>query len=411
MNLTRMKWGAAIVICAFLLLFEYLRHFVWPALLHQWPLYVFSVSLVFIAILIFNQIVFRMIGSAQRQLSERTRDLNLLIESSGNAIITIDPQGRILSWNPAAEAIYGWPAREAVGTVLPMVPAEGREEAAAIMARLSRGETLRNFETLRMRQDGERIPVMLTASPVKNEAGAIIAVLGISADLRERKRMEDALVRQQRATAVFQERERLARELHDDIGQVLGYVNTQSQAMLTLIERDDIQGAGGLARRLAEVAQEAHANVRNYILGLQTSSALPQGFLPALSTYAERFGRANGLRVETSWPADSDAIALESGVAAQVMRVAQEALTNVQKHAAARTVRLSAVLEPERLVLTIVDDGRGFDPSDVAASHVHHFGQRIMQERMAEIGGRVSVESGLGTGTRVTIETPLRAEG
>ena len=70
-----------------------------------------------------------------------------------------------------------------------------------------------------------------------------------------------------------------------------------------------------------------------------------------------------------------------------------------------------SLLEPERLVLTIVDDGRGFDPADVAASHVHHFGQRIMQERMAEIGGWVSVESGLGTGTRVTIEAPLRAEG
>jgi len=109
MILNRLKWGAAIVICGFLLVFEYARHFVWPALLHQFPLYVASIVLVFIGIMIFNQFVFGLIDKAQRATAEQTRYLNLLIESSGNAIITTSRDGRILSWNRAAEDIDGWP--------------------------------------------------------------------------------------------------------------------------------------------------------------------------------------------------------------------------------------------------------------------------------------------------------------
>ena len=109
MNLNRLKWGAAIAVCAFLLAFEYARHFVWPALLHQFPLYVASIGLVFIGIMIFNQFVFGLIDKAQRATAEQTRYLNLLIESSGNAIITTSRDGRILSWNRAAEDIDGWP--------------------------------------------------------------------------------------------------------------------------------------------------------------------------------------------------------------------------------------------------------------------------------------------------------------
>ena len=184
MNLNRLKWGAAIAICVFLLAFEYARHFVWPELLHQFPLYVASIVLVFIGIMVFNQSVFGLIDKAQRATAEQTRYLNLLIESSGNAIITTTADGKILSWNRAAESIYGWPKDVAIGQNLPMVPPETRAEAGEIIGRLRAGETIRNIETVRMRQDGERIPVMLTASPIRDEAGAVIGIMGISTDLR-----------------------------------------------------------------------------------------------------------------------------------------------------------------------------------------------------------------------------------
>ncbi|MBK8833527.1 MAG: hypothetical protein IPO29_01260 [Anaerolineae bacterium] len=104
---------------------------------------------------------------------------------------------------------------------------------------------------------------MLTASPIRDEAGSVIGIMGISTDLRERQRLERELLAQQRATAVLQERERPARELHDDIGQVLGYINTQSQAVSALFDQRQPEAAATLARRLTEVAQEAHGNVRN----------------------------------------------------------------------------------------------------------------------------------------------------
>ncbi len=410
MNLNRLKWGAAILICAFLLIFEFLRHFVWPELLHQFPLYVASIVLVFIAIMVFNQMVFRRVASAQRELAERTRDLNLLVGSSGNAIITIGRDGRILSWNPAAEAIYGWTASEAIGKNLPMVPEEMRAEAGELMARMMGGEVLRNFETVRMRKGGVRIPVMLTGSPMRRETGEITSILGISTDLRERKRIEQELLAQQRTTAVLQERERLARELHDDIGQVLGYVNTQSQAISALLERAQPEAAAGLTRRLVEVAQEAHVNVRNYILGLQTSIDVEGGLAPALLAYAGRFGRSNGLAIDARDETDPGVIDLAPATAAQVMRVSQEALTNVRKHAIARTITLAVSTEGGRLRIRIEDDGQGFDTAAFAREQGNHFGQRIMQERMAEVGGSVTVDSAPGAGTRVVIEAPLRAK-
>lgn len=410
MNLNRLKWGAAIVVCAFLLAFEYARHFVWPALLHQFPLYVASIVLVFIGIMIFNQFVFGLIYKAQRATAEQTRYLNLLIESSGNAIITTSIDGQILSWNRAAEDIYGWPKTEAVGKMLPMVPPETRIEAMSIIERLKAGETIRNIETIRMRRDGARIPVMLTASPIRDEAGSVIGVMGISTDLRERQRLERELLAQQRSTAVLQERERLARELHDDIGQVLGYINTQSQAVSALFEQRQPEAAATLALRLTEVAQEAHGNVRNYILGLQTSINVEGGVVPALLTYAERFGRSNGLLVDASATPEARSLDVKPAAAAQLMRVAQEALTNVRKHACAKQVRVSAEAADGCIRLRIEDDGRGFDVAALAREAETHFGQRIMRERMADVGGTVTVDSAPGKGTRVVITAPRRAK-
>ena len=164
-----------------------------------------------------------------------------------------------------------------------------------------------------------------------------------------------------------------------------------------------------MARRLTEVAQEAHVNVRNYILGLQTSINVEGGVLPALLAYAERFGRSNGLAVETSATDEAKSLDIGPAAAAQLMRVAQEALTNVRKHASATRVQVSAEAADDSIRLRIEDDGIGFDPQVLAREAENHFGQRIMRERMAEVGGTVLVDSAPGKGTQVVITAPQRA--
>ena len=207
------------------------------------------------------------------------------MKASGNAIITIAHDGVILSWNHAAEIIYGWSKEEAVGRVLPMVPSHLRDEARTWSGRMGSGETIHNIETQRLRKDGELIPVMLTASPIRDAEGRVVSLLGISTDMRDRKRLEQELLEQQRALAVLQERERLARELHDSLGQILGYVNTQSQAIRELLSQDQKDKADSYLKRLIEVAQDAHTDIREYILSLQTHVSREQHLIPTLRGY------------------------------------------------------------------------------------------------------------------------------
>ena len=181
--------------------------------------------------------------------------------------------------------------------------------------------------------------------------------------------------------------------------------------MRALLDQRQPEAAATLARRLTEVAQEAHVNVRNYILGLQMSISVEGGVVPALLAYAERFGRSNGLAVEAVATNEARSLDIDPAAAAQLMRVAQEALTNVRKHAQARRVGIRAEAADGSLRVRIEDDGRGFDPETVAREAESHFGQRIMRERMADVGGSVTVDSAPGRGTRVVIAAPQRAKG
>src|SRR6266542_2816034 len=103
----------------------------------------------------------------QRNLVQQSDYHNFLIESYGNAIITVERDGKVLSWNRAAETIYGWSRSEAIGRVIPMVPTDLRDEALGWLDRMWQGEMMRNVETRRQRKDGEVIPVLVTTSPIR----------------------------------------------------------------------------------------------------------------------------------------------------------------------------------------------------------------------------------------------------
>ncbi len=337
--------------------------------------------------------------------------LNTLIESSGNAIITVDREGTVLSWNQAAETIYGWSRDEAIGQNIPMVPPRLREEARVWVNRMWAGETMHNVETVRLRKNGEEIPVMVTVSPIRDVDGKIVRGLGISTDLRDRKRLEQELLQQQGALAALQERERLARELHDSLGQILGYVNTQSQAVREVLARGQTEVADTYLKELVQVAQDGHADVREYIVSLQTNASREQRFIPTLRDYLRRFSQNSGIRVELIARDESGEVELDPDVAAQLLRIVQEALTNVRKHAAAQRVKIDFQVNGDSAQVEIADDGKGFDPAQPSANDGWHFGQRIMRERAEEIGGSIQVQSLPGQGTTVTVNVPRTKRG
>src|SRR5262249_28648072 len=152
-----------------------------------------------------------------------------------------------------------------------------------------------------------------------------------------RKRLEHDLLRQQRDLVVLHERERLARALHDDIGQVLGYANMQTQAIRELLATGQTAMADSHLARLADVAQATHVNLREHILGLKLGAVREQPFLPALQESLKRFGRYDDVQVELSVDQARD-IQLAPDAMTQLLCIIQEALTNTQKHAHARHV-------------------------------------------------------------------------
>jgi signal transduction histidine kinase len=201
-----------------------------------------------------------------------------------------------------------------------------------------------------------------------------------------------------------QERERVARELHDGLGQVLGFVKMQAQAAQTLLGRDP-ETAGAYLAQLAAVAQDAHADVREYILGAGTMEGGATGFLTPLRQYLERFSSIYGMEVELAVPPGLSDEAFGPAVQMQLLRIIQEALTNARKHARAQHVQVKLGLADGAVEAIVADDGQGFDPAQVAGDG-QRFGLRFMRERAAEVGGTVEVRSAPGRSTQVVVRVP-----
>lgn len=160
-------------------------------------------------------------------------------------------------------------------------------------------------------------------------------------------------------------------------------------------------------RRLAEVAQEAHADVRSSILGLKNSPDEEWSFIPALQNYIDRFQTNYGIGAELSISAGIGENTFDPGAAVQVLRVIQEAFTNARKHSGAHRLRVFVERDGNKAQITVRDDGRGFDARRLEGRDGGHFGLAFMQERMQQIGGSLTIDSVPGGGTLLKLDVPI----
>ncbi len=245
-------------------------------------------------------------------------------------------------------------------------------------------------------------------------------------EMAERERAQATLVEQQRALAAFEERERLGRELHDGLGQVMGYINVQAQATRTLLDDEKTQAAQSNLDDLARAAQQAHADIRGHILGLRTPGGTPiPDFSTTVRDYVCQFGEQFGIAVSLSLPDDAPVPLFAPGVEGQVLRIVQEALTNARKHSDAQRVDVSISFVGDYVQMVVADDGVGFTPLPPSIppnggevvekaspplggteGGETHFGLDIMRERAEQIGGRLEVRSAPGEGTRILATLP-----
>jgi signal transduction histidine kinase len=277
----------------------------------------------------------------------------------------------------------GFPGTEVARFVRPDL-ATARLEAPLQRA----GETIGILMVGSRLQRGFEVDEVETLSSLANQAAIAIENARLQARLRE--------------LAVVAERERIAREMHDGLAQVLGYVNTKSQAVEELLAAGRTDDARDLLAELAAAARSIYVDVREAILGLRSPVVPGVGLVAAVEDYAARFAEASKIAVRVEAADAARRLDLAPNVEAQVFRVVQEALTNVRKHSGAGRAQVEFSVHDGRFEVVIGDDGHGIGTVPPATDRPR-YGIRAMRERADSIGATVEWTSPPNGGCQVSI--------
>jgi two-component system sensor histidine kinase UhpB len=315
--------------------------------------------------------------------------------------------GRV-TWSDELYRIYGvererfTPSYEGY---LERVHPDDREQTRSTLARALMDERGFTFDERIVRPDGEVRYLRSRGDVVRDEKGRSLKMLGACLDITEQKNSEAALraaadnlqALTRRLVEVEEaERRRIARELHDRVGQNLSALNINLDLALGATP-----GASPLRQRIEDSVSLVDAtlqSIENVMAELRPPLLDEFGLGAALGWYAEEFSRRTGIAVVLRDGKDA-AADLRREAAVALFRIAQEALNNVAKHAGAKHVRVELACEAEEIVIRVADDGAGFDPA--AAARGKRWGMKTMRERAEAAGGRFEVESAPGDGTIV----------
>jgi len=341
---------------------------------------------------------------ALRESEERYREL---FENAKDAIYVHDLSGRYVSLNGAAEKLSGYSRDEIIGKHFSnfVVPRDLKHVRTNLCKKLDdEGETAYEIDLLT--KDRRRVPVEVVSRLIY-ENGQPVGVQGTARDITERRRAQEALQIYSRRLIEAQEAERqsLARELHDEIGQVLTAVRINLQALQSACRTD---------RSLPRVedsiviVDEALGRIHDLCLELRPSLLDDLGLSAALRWYVDRFGQRTGI-VAKVLNGFEERGRLPRDLETECFRIAQEALTNTARHAQASSVSVQLECAAEKLVLTITDNGIGFDTENLlkTASSGSTMGLRGMKERALAMNGRIIIDSTPGSGTQVRASFPV----
>ena len=383
----------------------------------------------------------------RQKADEATSLLVAIVDSSDDAIVSKTLEGVITSWNASAVRLFGYSAKEAIGQPISIIiPHDRLDEEKSILARLRRGERIDHFDTVRVRKDGTTLDISLTISPVRNAAGKIIGASKVAHDITHRKRMErdlhesdqrfrelaDALDTQvhfrtqelQRRNADVlrqsdqlrdlsarlmriqdEERRRIARELHDSVGQNLAALGMN----LAQVEGDAMRDPTRLSKRIAEaqsLIQELTQEIRTTSYLLHPPMLDENGLSSAIRWYVDGLVERSGLSIALNIPNDLERLAPEVELA--IFRLVQECLTNIHRHSESKTAGISIAHQTDKISVEVRDDGKGISQEKLEEIQSQAFGVGIrgMRERVRQCDGELIVESN-ALGTKITAIFPI----
>ena len=379
--------------------------------------------------------------SELRQSEERLR---LVVESAFDfAIFTTDVEGRIVSWNVGAERMFGWTEREALGTHMRIIFTSEDVELGVAETEMREAQEHGRAadERWHVTKDGRRFFSSGVLVPLKAD-GVLTGFAKIARDLTERKQLESAQrdaqeklehrVRARTSELAYanarleaevverrdaedqvnrlfrrvvavqeEERRRIARDLHDQLGQPMTALRMSLQSIEAMPLAD--HGKAQLAR-VQQLAEEVDQSIDFLTWDLRPAAlehiGLPAALANLASGWSERFGIA--VEFSSSWP---DTVRFTAESEAHLYRLTQEALHNVQKHAHAAHVSVLLEVHQQKAVLIIEDDGRGFNPDEHREGN--GLGLISMRERAILAGGELTIDTTPGHGTTIFVRLPL----
>ncbi len=331
--------------------------------------------------------------------------LAAVVLDSNDAVIICDLKDRITAWNRGARKMYGFAEAEALGMSIRKIMPASKLLMARELVRVSakQGRKAAPIEAQRRTKQGRVVDVLLTVTVLRDEDGRAVEVATTERDITALKEADRELRRLHARVILAQEteRKRLARELHDGVGQILSGVKFRLQALpgqmkLGAVAEAKLVKVGGFL-------DHAIAEIRRVSQNLMPSELVDLGLEAALHALCREFKERSGVRV-TIRTASTDA-SPEVGLA--LFRIAQEALNNIGKHSKAKKVVIELFEEGKDVLLSVSDDGIGFSrASGPLTGRGRGLGLGNMRQRAESAGGSLDFRSKPGAGTALTVRAP-----
>lgn len=321
-----------------------------------------------------------------------------VIETMETGVIVLDLQNRVIEVNPALEKLFGIERDQ--------ILAKSTEEFVfgypELSESLSKKELTQAEFSIETESGSKTYEILFT--PLIDQKGVFLGRLAMIYEITEKKKAQQEYLKQQWKMAIAQEKERSSRDMHDNLGQVLGFINLQAQAIrheYSLQHKDELLNQ---IDRLVSATKEAHKEIREYINDARGYVYLENGFIAGLNNIMASFQYTTGIQVVSRLPEDYQGDEIDPNIRINILNIIREALNNVRKHSQASQVSIMLERGAEEYTVVIEDNGIGFDHND---NKRIKFGLNIMKDRASEIGARLIIKSSIGAGCRIELMIPM----
>jgi len=316
------------------------------------------------------------------------------------SMLVLDAGNRLVDFNPAVISLPHIPARLNLRKPVSQQIPEWWKKLENLLVDHP------TSEDIFFQDEGDEQIFRVTSVPLKQASGWKMGQAFLLEDVTQVRIAEQLRTQSQRTMATLQERERLARELHDELAQELAVINLQAQLARDMLSLGKIEQAQNQLEILANQALRAQVDVREEISKLLHRFAEGENIISNIKELVHNFQKKNDIKVLFTFPEGMKDGVFEPATEVQLLRIIQEALTNVRKHAQASDVRIELTRLSKGYQLLIEDNGIGFD-IELQSTSKQSYGLGIISDRAREFQGSVNVDSVPGKGTRIVVLIPL----